>query len=276
MKKGAKIALTVGAASVASVAAWAASRAIVKPTKRKPKEMFERKTQHILQYCQHFDHLPTSHGIAVRIQLTKDEQLIALPMSDDPHIDVTDLTLQQALQQQPLHATTCVPLKDLVTDRAKQTVLLQIDHAPDTYEGSLIPSKLWNFLELHHCTDHVIVSSPYAEQIDRFNLYAQHSVVLAASDDEMLKAFTAYTSAFGHFYKPNVDVFILREKMLFLPTLHEGFISFLHDLNIRVFYDISTSKREDWIKKMTLPLDGWVVQNDEQWQQLNEQLNIEI
>ena len=82
----------------------------------------------------------------------------------------------------------------------------------------------------------VVVTSFYDEQIDRFNLYAQNTVALGAGENEVRKAYSAYTSQFGHLYHPRADVFQIPIKSGVFPLAGEGFINFLTNLNVPVHY----------------------------------------
>ena len=113
---------------------------------------------------------------------------------------------------------------------------MDMKDAPQTYEGSLMPSKLWRLLEEHQALDRVVVASFYDDQLDRFNLYAQNSVALGASEKEVKKAYTAYTSQFKHLYHPKADVFQIPVRSNLFPLDNPGFIKFLNSLNIPVHY----------------------------------------
>ena len=115
-------------------------------------------------------------------------------------------------------------------------VSINMKESPDTYEGSLMPSKLWRLIEEVSAEDRVAVTSSYDEQIDRFNLYAQNRVATGAGDDEVKKSYAAYASQFGHLYKPQVDMFQVTEKLGIFSLSSEGFINFLSKLNIPVYY----------------------------------------
>ena len=78
-------------------------------------------------------------------------------------------------------------LKELLERFPHMFVSINMKESPDTYEGSLMPSKLWRLIEEVSAEDRVAVTSSYDEQIDRFNLYAQNRVATGAGDDEVKK-----------------------------------------------------------------------------------------
>lgn len=260
LNKKAKLALTVG---VAGVAAWATSKAFIKPKKRQPKKIFEKNHPFLTIQNKYLEPFSDQHSMFIRLQLTKDEQLVAISMHTDPHLRISDMTWEE-LKNVYFQNEDVVLLQTLTTRYPDVTFFALIQDDPNAYEGSLIPSKLWNFLAENELTDRFIIASRHEEQIDRFNLYAQHAVALAASENDMLKAFATYTSAFGHFYKPTVDVFCLPEKIGFLPIISSGFINFLHDLNIRVFYDATSSSNELLEKRLGLNFDGFLLKDHNQ------------
>lgn len=113
---------------------------------------------------------------------------------------------------------------------------IDIKDSPETYEGSLMPSKLWRLIEECHAEDRVVVTSFYSEQVDRFNLYAQNRVALGAGETDVRKAFTAFTSQFGHLYHPKVDVFQIPTKHGRFSLDSPKFIAYLNNFNIPVHY----------------------------------------
>ena len=80
------------------------------------------------------------------------------------------------------------------------------------------------------------MTSFYSEQVDRFNLYAQNRVALGAGESVVRKAFTAFSSQFGHLYHPKVDVFQIPTKSGVVALDSPKFIQFLNNLNIPVHY----------------------------------------
>lgn len=265
MGKKTKIALAIAAASAA---AWAGSKAISKPQQREGKTALHFDRPIILAH-RGGSHLAPEHtmpafeksaqlgvdGFEIDIRLTKDEEIIVF---HDATIDrttdgfglVADMTLEEinafnhGYQFEDVDGNRPFRHKkvDVVTLRALletySTMLVNIDikDAPDTYEGSLMPSKLWRLIEELSVEDRVVVTSFYSEQVDRFNLYAQNRVALGAGESDVRKAFTAFSSQFGHLYHPKVDVFQIPTKSGVVALDSPKFIQFLNNLNIPVHY----------------------------------------
>ena len=276
MGKKTKVALAIAAASAA---AWAGTKAVSKPQKREDKAVLQF-TRPVVFAHRGGAHLAPEHsllafeqsndlgvdGFDVSVRLTKDEEIIAF---HDATVDrttessgfVKDFTLDdlQKLNNgyhfQSLDGTTpyrddqvsIVTVKELLEAYPTKLFILTIQDGPDTYEGSLMPSKLWRLIEELQAQDRVIVASPYSEQTDRFNLYARGSVALGAGDTDIKKAMATFTSQFGHLYNPKVDLFQVPVKSGVFNFESPKFIKFLTDLNIPIFYtnidDLETMQR---------------------------------
>lgn len=276
MGKKTKVALAIAAASAA---AWAGTKAVSKPQKRESKAVLQF-TRPVVFAHRGGSYLAPEHslpafeqsnefgvvGFEVSVRLTKDEEIIAF---HDATVDrmtegtgyVKDFTLD-ALQQ--LHAgynfqdvagnfsyreehVSIMTVKNLLNLYPTKLFILSIQDGPDTYEGSLMPSKLWRLIEELGAQDRVIVSSPYSEQSDRFNLYARGSVALGAGDTDIKKAMATFTSQFGHLFNPKIDVFQVPIKSGVFNFESPKFNKFLADLNIPILYtavdDIETMHR---------------------------------
>lgn len=265
MGKKTKIALAIAAASAA---AWAGTKAVSKPQKRESKPVLQA-TRPIIFAQRGGAQLAPEHsslafeqadqllvdGFTVSVRLTKDEAIIAF---HDATLDrttegtgfVKDFTLEELEQlnigyhftdfqgnkpyrDEPL---TVVTVKQLLQTYPTKRFILSIEDSPDTYEGSLMPSKLWRLIEELQVQDRVIVSSPYSEQADRFNLYAHGSVALGAGDHDTKKVLATFTSQFGHLFNPKVDVFQVPLKTGMFNFESPKFVKFLQDLNLPIFY----------------------------------------
>ena len=265
MGKKTKIAIAIAAASAA---AWAGSKAISKPQQREGKQALQFDRPIVLAH-RGGAHLAPEHtmpafekaaqlgvdGFEVDIRLTKDEEIIVF---HDATIDrttdgiglVADMTLEEinafnhGYQFEDLDGVhtyrdkniDVVTLRQLLEAYPNMLVTIEIKDAPDTYEGSLMPSKLWRLIEELGVEDRVVVASFFGEQVDRFNLYAQNRVALGAGESDVRKAFTSFSSQFGHLYHPKVDVFQLPTKSGVVALDSPKFIQFLNNLNIPVHY----------------------------------------
>lgn len=276
MGKKTKVALAIAAASAA---AWAGTKAISKPQKRESKDalQFERPIiiaqhggaglapEHSLLAFDQAAQLGVD-GFTVSVRLSKDEEIIAF---HDATVDRTtngsgfikDFTLEQLRElnigyhfedlegaypyrEQHISAIT---LRELFEAYPDKLFIVAIQDSPDTYEGSLMPSKLWRLIEELDIHGQIIVSSPYSEQIDRFNLYAQNRIALGAGEGDIKKAMTSFTSQFGHLYHPKVDLFVVPLKQGVFNFDSPRFVKFLSDLNVPLIYsdidDLMTMNR---------------------------------
>ncbi|MFF5993198.1 glycerophosphodiester phosphodiesterase family protein [Lysinibacillus sp. KU-BSD001] len=265
MGKKTKIALAIAAASAA---VWAGTKAVAKPQKREDKDVLSF-TRPIVLAHHGGAHLAPEHsmlafekavqygvdGFKVDVRLTKDEEIILFHDASTERLtgvssSVKDLTLAELRELNIGENFEClegnypykneqvevVTLRELLETFPEKVVYIDIKDAPDTYEGSLMPSKLWRLLEELQATNRVIVSSNYSEQADRFNLYAQNRVALGAGDADITKAYTSFTSQFGHLFNPKVDVFEVPLKSNVMNFDSPKFIKFLSDLNCHVLY----------------------------------------
>lgn len=230
MGKKTKVALSVGAAGAA---AWAASKALIRPSARGNKEALDFDGPIVVQQLagsadcdiQAADAAALGvHGLAVDIRLTPEEEIIITSHDDTDHQSAQPCLLRNMLAAYP-HLLFVIRLAD----------------SPDTYEGSLMPSKLWKLLEECDAQDQVAVISPYDDQVDRFNLYTQYRAASGAGRDELKQAYAAYSSRFGHLYKPRSDFFVLSGKLGPFQTASVGFIQFLRRLNIAVYVENAPS-----------------------------------
>ncbi|OBW58648.1 glycerophosphodiester phosphodiesterase [Solibacillus silvestris] len=265
MGKKTKVALAIAAASAA---AWAGTKAISKPQKRESKEalQFERPIiiaqhggaglapEHSLLAFERAAEIGVD-GFTVSVRLSKDEEIIAF---HDATVDRTtngsgfikDFTFEQlkelnigynfedlegAFPYREQHVLA-VTLRQLIETYPDKLFIVNIQDSPDTYEGSLMPSKLWRLIEELNIQYQVIVTSPYSEQIDRFNLYAQNRIALGSGEGDIKKAMTSFTSQFGHLYHPKVDLFIVPLKQGVFNYDSPRFVKFLSELNVPTIY----------------------------------------
>lgn len=265
MGKKTKVAIAIAAAGAA---AWAGSKAISKPQKREDKQALQYDSPIILAHRGGSLIAPENtmvafknaaelgvHGFEIDIRLTKDEEIIVF---HDEYVDrttdgsglVADMTLDelklldfgyQFLNNEQEYAyrgqgESVLTLRELFEQFPQMLINIDMKDSPETYEGSLIPSKLWRLIEEMSAQHRVVVTSFFDEQIDRFNLYAQNSVALGAGENEVRKAYSAYTSQFGHLYHPRTDVMQIPVKSGVFPLDGAGFIHFLSKLNVPVHY----------------------------------------
>ncbi|MED3660292.1 glycerophosphodiester phosphodiesterase [Ureibacillus sp. FSL K6-8385] len=264
MGKKTKLALAIAAASAA---AWAGSKAFIKPQKREGKEVL-KKAPVVLAHRGGAKLAPEHtmiafekafefgvDGFEIDVRLTKDEEIVVIhdetiDRTSDGMGSVKDFTLEELRNfnfafhfkdgegNYPYRnqKAEIVTLKELFEKFPNMYINIDIKDSPETYEGSLMPSKLWRLIEECHAEDRVVVTSFYSEQVDRFNLYAQNRVALGAGETDVRKAFTAFTSQFGHLYHPKVDVFQIPTKHGRFSLDSPKFIAYLNNFNIPVHY----------------------------------------
>lgn len=265
MRKKTKLALAIAAASAA---AWAGSKAFLKPQKREGKDVLQKPfpivlahrggaslaPEHSMEAFEKAFNLGVD-GFEIDIRLTKDEEIVVfhdetIDRTSDGVGAIKDFTLEELSQFNFGHhfkdlegnfpyrnkKVNIVTLKELFEKYPNMYINIDIKDSPETYEGSLMPSKLWRLIEEHHAENRVVVTSFFSEQVDRFNLYAQNRVALGAGETDVRKAFAAFTSQFGHLYHPKVDVFQIPPKSGRISLDSPKFIAFLKNLNIPVHY----------------------------------------
>lgn len=256
------------AAAAVGAAAWAGSKALANPQARPHKEVLNYDRPIVLAHRGGSliapEHTMAAfnkaadlgvHGFEIDIRLTKDEEIIVF---HDEFIDRTtdgagkaaEMTLEKLrtfdlgyhfVDLEGNHSyrdagEKVVLLRELLEEFPQMYVNIDMKDSPETYEGSLMPSKLWRLIESMGVQDRVAVTSFYDEQIDRFNLYAQNRVALGAGENEVRKAYAAYNSQFGHLYQPRADVFQIPVKSSVFRLDSPRFIAFLNELNIPVHY----------------------------------------
>ena len=286
MGRKTKVALTVGAAGVA---AWAASKVVAKPQPRPKKEALEFKDPVVLSHRGGMRYAPEHtlaafsksaelgvHGFAVDIRLTKDEEIVLFhdetaDRTTDFSGRISDYTIDELKKADSGYmfqdeegnfpfrdkGENIVSLRELLAAYPHMLIAINLKDSPDTYEGSLMPSKLWRLLEETGTEDRVIVMSAFDEQTDRFNLYAQNKVAIGAGNDEVKKAYASFSSKFGHLYNPRADLFCIAEKMGLFPMNTESFISFLSSLNVSVYYN-HVNDKESFEKLLNAGAAGFI------------------
>ncbi|MGG0645251.1 glycerophosphodiester phosphodiesterase [Sporosarcina gallistercoris] len=247
MGRKTKVALSVGAAGAA---AWVASKAIIRPSARSGKKALHFEGPVVIQQLTDINQSEQQaaeaaslgvHGFAVDVKLTVNEEIIIVS-KDHPD------------------SSHCL-LKDMLALYPHLLFIIRIADSPDTYEGSLMPSKLWKLLEECAAQEQVAVISQYDEQVDRFNLYTQHTAATGAGIAELKQAYTAYTSRFGHLYHPRTDLFVLGDKIGPFQPASEGFVQFLNKLNICVY--VENYETDDVIKLAQAGISGFITETPE-------------
>ena len=265
MGKKSKIGLT---AVAVGAAAWAGSKAWANPQSRPSKKVLSYDQPVILAHRGGAGIAPENtmaafvksaelgvHGFEIDVRLTDDEEIIVfhdeyLDRTTDGAGKVADMTLEKlrsfelgyhftdpnGKQSYRGKSERVVTLRELLEEFPEMHINIDMKDSPETYEGSLLPSKLWRLIDSMNVQDRVVVTSFYDEQIDRFNLYAQNRIALGAGENEVKKAYSSFTSQFGHLYQPRADVFQIPVKSSVFRLDSPRFISFLESRNVPVHY----------------------------------------
>lgn len=259
----------IGIAAVAvGAAAWAGSKALVATQPRSKKDALEYNRPMILAHRGGSALAPENtmaafkkaaelgvDGFEIDIRLTSDEELIVfhdefVDRTTDGAGKVSDFTLEKlrtfdlGYHFEDLEGNhsyrggnhKIVTLRELLEEFPALYINIDMKDSPETYEGSLMPSKLWRLIESAGVEERVGVTSFFDEQIDRFNLYAQNRVVIGAGENEVRKAFAAFNSQLGHLYKPRADMFQIPVRSNGFNLVSPRFIAFLDTLNVPVHY----------------------------------------
>ncbi len=256
------------AAAAFGAAAWAGSKALAEPQKRPSKNVLSYDQPVVLAHRGGSSLAPEHtmaafdkaaelgvHGFEIDIRMTDDEEILVF---HDEFTDrtsgtagrVAEMTIEQLrnldlgyhfVDAEGHHSfrgkgEKVVLLRELLEKFPDMYINIDIKDAPDTYEGSLVPSKLWRLIESAKAQDRVVVTSFHDEQIDRFNLYAQNRVAIGAGENEVRKAYASFNSQFGHLYAPRADVFQIPVKHSVFRLDSPRFIAFLERLNVPVHY----------------------------------------
>ncbi|SIT67998.1 glycerophosphodiester phosphodiesterase [Edaphobacillus lindanitolerans] len=265
MDKKKKVALTVAAAGAA---AWAGSRLIARPQTRNLLPALDYDRPIVLAHRGGAGLAPENtmtafrtsaelgvHGFEVDVYLTKDEEIIIfhdgdLSRTTDLRGKPGDYTLAELRKADFGHQFSisdgtypfrgrcggAVTLKELLDEFPHMLVNIDMKDAPDTYEGGIVPSKLWKVIDESGAHSRVVVTSFFDSQIDRFNLYARNQVALGAGEQEVRRAYLAFASGFGHLYQPGADVVQIPVSSGVFPLDLGPFIRFLGRRNIPVHY----------------------------------------
>lgn len=265
MTKKRKVALTVAAAGAA---AWAGSKIFSKPEGRTSVPALDYDVPIILAHRGGAGLAPENtipaferaaglgaHGFEIDVHLTKDEEVIVFhdeTLERTTNLDGRpgDYTLAELEDADfgfrhagedgsyPFRgkAGGAVSLRRLLEDFPHLLINIDMKDAPDTYEGGLLPSKLWRVIEETDARHRVVVTSFHDSQIDRFNLYARNQIALGAGEQEVRRAYLAFASGFGHLYQPRADVFQIPVRSGIFPLDLPPFVRFLGRLNIPVHY----------------------------------------
>ncbi|UTH14562.1 glycerophosphodiester phosphodiesterase [Macrococcus equipercicus] len=257
------------AAVTVYMGATAAMKAMIKPHKRAVKPYFSSRSPYIFAHRGGMQLAPENtmaafkeakafqvDGFEIDIRLTQDGEIVVF---HDAYVDrvsdgsgkVSELTLE-ALRSLDVgyhfkdvygnhsfrghHDAKIVTLKDLIEAFPGMRINIDIKDAPDTTAGRRVPSQLYQLIDALDAFDHVLVTSFYAEQVQRFKHYAQDRVATGASQTEAAKAFLLFKLGLGQLYQPAIDTFQLPVHYSGIRLDNPRFISYLQRYNIAVGY----------------------------------------
>lgn len=195
-------------------------------------------------------------GFEVDVRMTKDEEIVIF---HDAYVDrtsngagrISNMTLDelQTLDfgyhfrdvegNHPFRNADnvkIVTLKELIQKYPDKLINIDIKDAPESYEGSLMPSLLYRLITELGVEERVLVTSFHDEQVERFRLYSGEDIALGAGEDQVRNAYLAYSTCFKHLYTPKADTLQIPPIYNNIPLDCEGFIDYLQSLNVAVGY----------------------------------------
>lgn len=195
-------------------------------------------------------------GFEVDVRMTKDEEIVIF---HDAYVDrtsngagrISNMTLDelQTLDfgyhfrdvegNHPFRNADnvkIVTLKELIQKYPDKLINIDIKDAPESYEGSLMPSLLYRLITELGVEERVLVTSFHDEQVERFRLYSGEDIALGAGEDQVRNAYLAYSTCFKHLYTPKADTLQIPPRYNNIPLDCEGFIDYLQSLNVAVGY----------------------------------------
>ena len=176
-------------------------------------------------------------GFETDIRLTKDEQVIVF---HDATVDrttngsgyVANHTLEELQQLDAGYRFTDIngykpyqnhpkakimTMDALLQNYPDQLVNIDIKDHPDSYEGHIAPTRLYEVIKRNNAESRVLVTSFYKEQIARFNVLNQGEIAIGASQAEVTEGIVKCYSGLGKLYQGSADTFQM-------PTVHKGLV----------------------------------------------------
>ncbi|TDM07359.1 glycerophosphodiester phosphodiesterase [Macrococcus lamae] len=261
--------ITALALVTAYVGSIAATKAMIKPEKRKIKPYFNSRSPYIFAHRGGMHLAPENtmaafkeakafqvDGFEIDIRLTKDEEIVVF---HDAYVDRvsngTGKVINHTLEE--LHAldfgyhfkdvhgeyifrghpdAKIVTLQELIQTFPGMRINIDIKDAPGTSAGKLIPSLLYRLIHQLKAFDNVLVTSFYDVQVKRFNIYGEDRIATGASRKEAAKTYLLFNTGFGHVYQPKVDTFQIPAVYKGIRLDKDHFINYLQKYNLAVGY----------------------------------------
>ena len=119
---------------------------------------------------------------------------------------------------------------------------VDLKDAPDSYEGTVAPTKMYEDIINNQAQDRVLVTSFYKEQNVRFREISKGQVAIGASQKEVAEGFIKFNLGLGNKYQPIADTFQMPTQFKGIPLTSKRFIQWLNLLNIVPgFYGINST-----------------------------------
>ncbi|MCS4486745.1 glycerophosphodiester phosphodiesterase [Staphylococcus americanisciuri] len=200
-------------------------------------------------------------GFETDIRITKDEQVVVF---HDATVDrttngtgyVADHTLAELQQldagyrftdingHKPFQAhpqAKIITMDALLQQYPDQLVNIDIKDHPDSYEGQIAPSRLYEVIKRNNAESRVLVTSFYKEQITRFTaLNQERKIAIGASQAEVTEGILKCYSGLGHLYRGQADTFQMPTVYKGLTLTQRKLIAWLNKQNIAPgFYGVN-------------------------------------
>ncbi|MGV3243694.1 glycerophosphodiester phosphodiesterase [Staphylococcus sp. 11261D007BR] len=191
-------------------------------------------------------------GFETDIRLTKDEQVVIFHDADVDRTTngsglVSDYTLEELkaldagyhfkdingnypYRNHP--EAKILTLSELLDRYPTQLINIDIKDHPDSYEGSIVPQRLFDIIQQKQAEHRVLVTSFHHTQIERFNLYNDGSIAIGASQKEVTEAIVKRYSGLGSFYEGYADTLQMPTQFKNIPLVHKSLIRWLKSRNI--------------------------------------------
>lgn len=140
----------------------------------------------------------------------------------------------------------------------------------DSYD---IERALWEIIEQFDAHDRVIVSSFSERMTNRFNAYAQESVVLAASQEEAQRFVFLHKTFLERIYHPQVDSLQLPMQSGVFNLTEQRLIDGAHRLNMPIYY-WTINEEEDMRMLLERGVDGIITDRPDRLLRVRNEMDL--
>ncbi|EKU46185.1 glycerophosphodiester phosphodiesterase family protein [Staphylococcus massiliensis] len=123
-------------------------------------------------------------------------------------------------------------LETLLTLYPKMLFILNIKDNPETYLGSIAPTKIYDIIQATESSNRVCVTSPFEKQINRFNLYRNDDTAFMLGRNEAKKVLLQYGSNPKLAEESQVQALMLPTELRQSTSLLKSFIKWLNKQSI--------------------------------------------